>query len=125
MFDIIIRNGSVLDGSGAEAQKLDVGVKDGKIAALGDLKAAEATEVIDAAGRTVCPGFLDLHRHADAAVFRDDFGAAEACWHLDVAGLRGVVAMDANGGSLFREVRAKSAARMARLLKGAAAWKNS
>ena len=55
----------------------------------------------------------------------DDFGAAEACWHLDVAGLRGVVAMDANGGSLFREVRAKSAARMARLLKGAAAWKNS
>ena len=74
MFDIVIRNGSVLDGSGAEARQLDVGVKDGKIAALGDLGAAEAGEVIDASGKTVCPGFLDLHRHADAALFREGYG---------------------------------------------------
>ena len=74
MFDIVIRSGSVLDGTGAEARRLDLGVKDGKIAALGDLGAAEAGEVIDAGGRTVCPGFLDLHRHADAALFRDGYG---------------------------------------------------
>lgn len=74
MFDIVIVNGSVLDGSGAEAQRLDVGVKDGKIVALGELGGAEAGEVIDAAGKTVCPGFLDLHRHADAALFREGYG---------------------------------------------------
>ena len=74
MFDIVIRNGDLLDGSGAEARRLDVGVKDGKIAALGDLGEAEAGEIIDAAGKTVCPGFLDLHRHADAALFREGYG---------------------------------------------------
>ncbi len=77
MFDIVIRNGSVLDGSGAEAQLLDVGVKDGKIAALGDLDEAEAREVVDASGKTVCPGFLDLHRHADAALFREGYGDSD------------------------------------------------
>ena len=74
MFDIVILNGNVLDGSGAEARRLDVGVQDGKIAALGDLGGAEAAQVIDAAGKTVCPGFLDLHRHADAALFREGYG---------------------------------------------------
>ena len=74
MFDIIILNGSVLDGSGSPAQRLDVGITGGRIAALGDLRAAEAAETIDAAGRTVCPGFLDLHRHADAALFRPGYG---------------------------------------------------
>ena len=74
MFYIVILNGSVLDGSGREAQRLDVGVRDGKITALGDLKAAEAKEVVDAAGKIVCPGFLDLHRHADAALFRPGYG---------------------------------------------------
>ena len=74
MFDIIILNGSVLDGSGRDARRLDVGVRDGKIAALGDLSQAAARRVIDAAGRVVCPGFLDLHRHADAALFRPGYG---------------------------------------------------
>ena len=74
MFDIIIRNGFVLDGTEAEAKRLDVGVRDGKIAALGQLEGAEAEEVIDAAGRIVCPGFLDLHRHADAALLRPGYG---------------------------------------------------
>jgi len=74
MFDIVILNGFVLDGSGRDAQRLDLGIRDGKIAALGDLQAAEANKVIDAGGRTVCPGFLDLHRHADGALFRPDYG---------------------------------------------------
>ena len=74
MFDIVIRNGNVLDGSGAEARRLDVGVRGGRIAALGDLSEAEAIEALDAGGKTVCPGFLDLHRHADAALFRPGYG---------------------------------------------------
>ena len=74
MFDIVIRNGSVLDGSGREAQRLDVGIRGGTIAALGSLQDASAARVIDAAGKTVCPGFLDLHRHADAALFRPGYG---------------------------------------------------
>ena len=74
MFDIVILNGSILDGSGREARSLDVGVRDGKIAALGNLKDAAAKETIEAAGKTVCPGFLDLHRHADAALFRPGYG---------------------------------------------------
>ena len=48
MFDIVILNGFVLDGSGRDAQRLDLGIRDGKIAALGDLQAAEANKVIDA-----------------------------------------------------------------------------
>ena len=74
MFDIIILNGSVLDGSGRDAERLDLGVRDGKIAALGDLREAEAAKVVDAAGKIVCPGFLDLHRHADGALFRPGYG---------------------------------------------------
>lgn len=74
MFDIVIVNGSVLDGSDREAERLDVGIRGGKIVALGDLKNAEAEEVVDAGGKTVCPGFLDLHRHADAALFRPGYG---------------------------------------------------
>ena len=74
MFDIIILNGSVLDGSGRDAERLDLGVRGGKIAALGDLREAEAAKVVDAAGKIVCPGFLDLHRHADGALFRPGYG---------------------------------------------------
>ena len=74
MIDIIILNGSVLDGSGRDAERLDLGVRGGKIAALGDLREAEAAKVVDAAGKIVCPGFLDLHRHADGALFRPGYG---------------------------------------------------
>ena len=48
-----------------------------KIAAIGDLSAAQAGTVIDAAGKTVTPGFIDIHRHADAALFRPHFGELE------------------------------------------------
>ena len=75
--ETIIQNGSVIDGSGREAYRADVGVREGRIAAIGDLSACAAKERIDAAGRVVTPGFLDIHRHADAAVFRTGFGEAE------------------------------------------------
>lgn len=76
-FDRIIKNGMILDGSGTEAFRADVGIRGKTIAAIGDLSAAVSGEVIDAAGMVVTPGFIDAHRHADTAVFRTGFGEAE------------------------------------------------
>ena len=77
MFDYLIKNGQLIDGTGSPARRADVGITDGKIAAIGDLSAAQAGTVIDAAGKTVTPGFIDIHRHADAALFRPHFGELE------------------------------------------------
>lgn len=67
MFDLLIQNGTVIDGSGAEGFAADVAVKDGKIAAIGKNLGA-AAQVIDAAGLTVTPGFIDSHSHSDGAI---------------------------------------------------------
>ena len=67
-FDVLIRNGRVLDGSGNPWQAADVGVRDGRVAALGRLGDATAARVIDAAGLTVAPGFIDVHSHAAAGL---------------------------------------------------------
>ena len=76
MFDWIIARGTVLDGSGREGAVLDLGLKDGKIAAIGDLSGAEGRR-LDASGKTVAPGFIDIHRHGDLAMFRRGFGELE------------------------------------------------
>ena len=76
MHDILIQNGSVIDGSGSPAYAADVAVNGGKIAAIGH-NLGPARQVIDAAGKAVTPGFIDIHRHADAEVFREGFGALE------------------------------------------------
>lgn len=65
-FNLLIQNGEVLDGTGAEAMRADVGICGDRIAAVGDLSQAEATDVIDASGQMVCPGFIDVHSHSDA-----------------------------------------------------------
>lgn len=67
-FDLLIKNGVVVDGTGADAFRADVGVRGGRIAAIGDLSEAAAKETIDAAGKCVCPGFIDPHTHADLSV---------------------------------------------------------
>ena len=77
VFDTIIRGGAVLDGTGAPAFFADIAVKDGRIAAVAPHITAVAAREIDAAGRTVTPGFLDIHRHGDLAVFRPGFGELE------------------------------------------------
>lgn len=68
MYDILIRNGTLLDGSGKQRYVADVAVKDGKIVAVGKDLPADAKEVIDASGRYVTPGFIDTHSHADKIV---------------------------------------------------------
>jgi N-acyl-D-aspartate/D-glutamate deacylase len=67
MFDIIIRGGRVLDGTGTPAFKADVGIKDGKIAAVDDLINASGRS-LDATGFVVAPGFIDMHSHSDLAL---------------------------------------------------------
>jgi N-acyl-D-aspartate/D-glutamate deacylase len=78
-FDLVIRNGSVVDGSGLAAYSADVGIADGKIACIGRIK-ERAIREIDAEGHVVTPGFIDAHAHMDAQVFWDRFGAS-SCWH--------------------------------------------
>ena len=67
MLDIIIKNGQIIDGTGAEPFFADIGIKDGKIVFIGNCQ-REAKKVIDASGLVVTPGFIDSHSHADNAV---------------------------------------------------------
>jgi N-acyl-D-aspartate/D-glutamate deacylase len=68
-FDLLIRGGTVIDGTGAAPRDADVGVIDGRIAAIGDLTGG--AEEIDAKGRLVTPGFVDIHTHYDAQAVWD------------------------------------------------------
>jgi N-acyl-D-aspartate/D-glutamate deacylase len=70
-YDLIVTGGSVLDGDGTPARTADIGVRDGKIAAIGDLGVAEARQRIDAAGLTVAPGFIDMHNHSDYTILAE------------------------------------------------------
>ena len=65
MFDIAILNGRLIDGSGNPPFRADVGIQGGRIDAIGRLDHAPAAQMIDAAGRVVCPGFIDAHTHSD------------------------------------------------------------
>jgi len=65
MFDIVIRGGQVLDGTGTPACRNDIGVRRDLIESLGDLSGLPSRQTIDASGRIVCPGFIDVHSHSD------------------------------------------------------------
>lgn len=73
-FDILLRGGRVLDGTGNPWFRADVGIRDGRIARVGDLADAAADRVIELDGRYVVPGFIDIHSHADQGL--DAEGAA-------------------------------------------------
>ncbi|MDX1947732.1 MAG: amidohydrolase family protein [Pirellulaceae bacterium] len=65
MFDLLLQNGSVIDGTGQPRFAADVGIAGDRIAAVGKLGAAEARQTIDCAGRVVAPGLIDVHNHSD------------------------------------------------------------
>ena len=79
MLDLIITNAQIIDGTGAPAYEGAIGVKDGKIASVGDVDEA-AQHTIDAKGQVVCPGFIDVHTHYDAQVFWDGT-LSPSCYH--------------------------------------------
>jgi N-acyl-D-amino-acid deacylase len=76
--DLVIRNGLVIDGTGSPAVRADVGIADGRIAAVGEIDDRPARE-FDADGLVVAPGFVDGHTHMDAQVFWDELGSS-SCW---------------------------------------------
>ena len=64
-YSLVIRNGTLIDGTGAPRSQADVAVSDGRIAAIGELKGARGDSEINAAGKIVAPGFIDAHTHDD------------------------------------------------------------
>jgi N-acyl-D-amino-acid deacylase len=79
-YDLVIRNGTVIDGSGLPRYAADVGVKGGKITTIGRIRGESARDVIDAEGHVVAPGFVDGHTHMDAQIFWDPLGTS-SCYH--------------------------------------------
>ena len=79
-YDTIIQNGIIFDGTRIPRYKGDIGIKDGIIAKIGRLDSADAEQVLDAEGKHVCPGFIDLHTHYDAQIFWDPYCTLSG-WH--------------------------------------------
>ncbi|MCW2549184.1 MAG: amidohydrolase [Mycobacterium sp.] len=74
-YDLIIRGGMVVDGTGLPRRRVDVGIRDGRIAKLGHLDGAVATSEIDATGQIVSPGVVDIHTHYDPQITFDPYAA--------------------------------------------------
>ena len=75
-YDLLIRGGRIADGTGNPSYIADLGIKAGRIAAMGRLTGRTAVRTIDAAGLTVAPGFIDIHNHSDFTIVQD--GNAES-----------------------------------------------
>jgi N-acyl-D-amino-acid deacylase len=78
-YDLVIKNGTLIDGSGMPRYRADVAVHRGKIAAIGRIRDS-AKDVVDAEGHVVSPGFIDGHTHMDAQIFWDPIGTS-SCYH--------------------------------------------
>ena len=109
-FDLVIRGGTVVDGTGAEAFEADVAVKDGRIAAVGRI-AGSGVEEIDAGGQLVTPGFVDIHTHYDGQATWDG-RMQPSSWH----GVTTVVM--GNCGVGFAPCRPDDHDRLIRLMEG-------
>src|SRR5207247_1237875 len=78
-YDLVIKNGTVIDGSGLPGFRADVGVRHGRIVSIGRIR-ERGRETLDAEGHVVAPGFVDGHTHMDAQVFWDPMGTS-SCYH--------------------------------------------
>ena len=80
-FDLVIKNGTIIDGMQTPRYRADLGVRDGIIVEISsNIPAASATKVIDATGKIVAPGFVDLHTHYDSQIFWDPWCTMSG-WH--------------------------------------------
>ncbi len=109
-YDIKIINGRVIDGTGAPAREADVAIKDGKIAAIGKVS-EDADRVIDAAGKLVTPGFVDIHTHYDGQVSWDE-ELSPSCYHGVTTAVMG------SCGVGFAPVREQDRERLIALMEG-------
>jgi N-acyl-D-aspartate/D-glutamate deacylase len=109
-YDVIIRNGTLIDGTGAPRRAADVAISAGRVAKIGDLGTATATREIDASGHVVAPGVIDVHCHYDASLNWDPY-ATSSSWH----GVTTVVV--ANCGFGFAPVRPSDRERIMGMMK--------
>ena len=79
-YDVVIRDGMIVDGTRMPRFRGDVGIKNGRIAKIGRLRSSDGARVVDAGGKIVAPGFVDLHTHYDAQLFWDPYCSISS-WH--------------------------------------------
>ncbi len=79
-FDTIIKDGTIVDGTRLPRYRSDIGIKDGRIAQIGRLRSSDASNVLDATGLVVAPGFVDTHTHYDAQIQWDPYCTGSG-WH--------------------------------------------
>ena len=79
-FDLVITGGTVVDGTGLPRRRADVGILDGRIAAIGFIEPDEGAQVIDATGKVVAPGIVDPHTHYDPQLTFEPYGTS-SCFH--------------------------------------------
>jgi len=77
VYDLVIAGGTIFDGSGGPAMTGDIGIKDGKIAAIGRITPAPGARTFSAAGAIVAPGFIDIHTHGDRGIIADRLKSAQ------------------------------------------------
>ena len=108
-FDTVIKNGTIIDGTGLPRFSGDIGIRDGRIAKMGRVDAADADNVIDADGLIVAPGFVDLHTHYDAQIHWDPY--------CTISGWHGVTSVAiGNCGFGFAPARAENRERLLQMM---------